>query len=146
MHPEQGVHRSLCTTVDSELVKRQLKAPFLLKLDTHGFEGPILRGVEKALQDTVIIYLETYNLTFCEGCLRFYEMCQFLQERDWRPIGVANRAFRPKDSVLWQVDVIFAQADRDGSKDRTYRQNRVHVPSSISVVIGGCGSAKYIGV
>jgi FkbM family methyltransferase len=101
------------TTVDFEIEARNLRAPFLLKLDTHGFEVPILKGAQRALADTAAICVETYNFALCEGCLRFPETCAFLQERGFLPIGLVSPLFRRRDGVLWQMDLIFARANRE---------------------------------
>jgi FkbM family methyltransferase len=100
------------TTVDFESQTRNLNPPFLIKLDTHGFEVPILKGAERTLADTAAICVETYNFTLCEGCLRFPETCSFLQDKGFLPIGLVSPLFRRKDGVLWQMDLIFARADR----------------------------------
>jgi FkbM family methyltransferase len=107
------------TTVDAEVKARNLGPPYLLKLDTHGFEVAIFEGAAKTLKETAVIIVETYNFTLCEGCLRFHEMCVYLEERGFRPIGLCNPAFRPKDGVLWQMDLIFAKANR-----KEFRSNR----------------------
>lgn len=39
-------------TVDSLVKERNLKPPFLLKLDTHGFEVPIFEGARETLKNT----------------------------------------------------------------------------------------------
>jgi len=101
------------TTVDFEVQTRNLPPPFLIKLDTHGFEVPILKGAEHALAKTAAICVETYNFTVCEGCLRFPETCSFLRDRGFLPIGLVSPLFRQRDGVLWQMDLIFARADRE---------------------------------
>lgn len=38
------------TTIDLEVAERGLQAPFVIKLDTHGFELPILNGARGTLR------------------------------------------------------------------------------------------------
>jgi len=122
--PLQGNRRRVTrvpvTTVDAEVKARKLKPPYLLKLDTHGFEVPIFEGAAETLKETSLIVVETYNFTLCEGCLRFYEMCVFLEEKGFRPIGLCGPLFRPKDGALWQFDLVFARANRKEFQSNTY--------------------------
>lgn len=108
------------TTVDVEVNTRKLPRPYLIKLDTHGFEVPILQGARETLKHTAIICVETYNFITCEECLRFPDMCRFLEERGFLPIGLCNPLFRPRDEVLWQMDLIFARSDRKEFLSNTY--------------------------
>lgn len=47
---EQNCIKVPMTTIDHEVSANSLEPPFLLKLDTHGFEVPILKGSEKRLE------------------------------------------------------------------------------------------------
>jgi len=106
------IDRVHATTVDVEVQMRSLQPPFLIKLDTHGFEVPILKGAESTLANTAVICMETYNFILCDGCLRFYEACAFLQQKGFAPIGLVSPLFRRRDGILWQMDLVFARADR----------------------------------
>ncbi|NVL90282.1 MAG: FkbM family methyltransferase [Desulfobacterales bacterium] len=99
-------------TVDTQVKQQNLTGPYLLKLDTHGFEVPIFEGATATLKETSIIVVEAYNFVLSEGSLRFHEMCLFLEEKGFRPLGLCNPMFRPKDGLLWQMDLIFARSDR----------------------------------
>lgn len=122
--PLQGDRRKVTrvpvTTVDAEVSTRKLKPPYLLKLDTHGFEVPIFEGADETLKVTSLIVVETYNFALCEGCLRFHEMCAFLESRGFRTIDICDPMFRPKDGALWQIDLIFAKADRKEFQSNKY--------------------------
>lgn len=109
-----------CTSVDEEIVRHKLPAPYLLKLDTHGFEVPILRGAEQALSQTNIIVLESYNFHLTDQSLTFWEMCVWLFERGFRPLDVLEPMHRPKDQAFWQIDIVFARADRPEFYDNRY--------------------------
>jgi FkbM family methyltransferase len=100
------------TTIDFEVEQRRLQPPFLIKLDTHGFEVPILQGAAKSLADTNVLIVEVYNFKLCDGCLRFHEMCAHLEERGFRCGDIFDVSHRPKDDVLWQMDAVFLRASR----------------------------------
>ena len=42
------------TSIDDCIIEKGLKGPFLIKLDTHGFEIPILKGAAKTLNDCAV--------------------------------------------------------------------------------------------
>ena len=100
------------TTIDAEVAARQLSGPFLLKLDTHGFEVPIFEGAGATLANTVAIIVETYNFKMGPEGLLFYEICAWLQARGFRCIDAVDIRRRPGDDLLWQMDLVFMRSDR----------------------------------
>lgn len=57
---EDEEHRIVPTqTVDSIVAERQLKKPYLLKIDVDGAELLVLEGAEKTLKDTSVVIIET---------------------------------------------------------------------------------------
>jgi len=98
------------TTVDVEVARRKLPSPYLIKLDTHGFEVPILDGAEQTLAKTELLVIEAYNFTLRPGVLRFPELCQHMEGRGFRCLDVVDQLYRP-DGTLWQFDMFFARAD-----------------------------------
>ena len=55
-----------------------MTGPFLIKLDTHGMEVPILNGAKQTLQDASIVILETYIFSIGPESLLFDEMCRHM--------------------------------------------------------------------
>lgn len=109
------------TTIDSEISQRCLRPPFLLKLDTHGFELPILRGARATLRNTNLIVMETYNFTLTHDSLRFWEMCSYLEPLGFRPIDIVDPLHRPKDQAFWQMDLFFVPTASNEFESNTYR-------------------------
>jgi FkbM family methyltransferase len=107
-------------SLDSLINERNLTPPFLLKLDTHGFEVPIFEGARETLRQTALIIVETYNFKLTSDSLRFHEMCSFLESRGFRCIDLCEPMHRPKDKAFWQVDLFFVPADREEFKSNTY--------------------------
>lgn len=107
-------------TIDSLVRERGLQPPFLLKLDTHGFEVPILEGARETLKETGLIVVETYNFKVAAESLRFHEMCSWMEERGFRCIDLCEPMHRPKDGVFWQVDLFFAPAERGEFNSNSY--------------------------
>ncbi len=101
------------TSVDEEVRSRRLTGPFLLKLDTHGFEVPILQGARETLEQTEIVIMECYNFKIAPQCLLYYEMCEKLRELRFRCIDLVDLRYRPRDGSFWQMDLVFARDERE---------------------------------
>jgi FkbM family methyltransferase len=94
--------------LDTLVRESQLSGPFLLKLDTHGFEVPILEGAaETVLPQASMLIIEAYNFTLRPGALRFYELCAYLEPRGFRCVDMFDVMMRPVDQVIWQMDMVF---------------------------------------
>jgi FkbM family methyltransferase len=108
------------STVDNLVRRRNLSGPFLLKLDTHGFEVPILDGASRTMAQSAMLIIETYNFTLCLGALRFYELCQFLEPRGFRCADMFDLMNRPGDQAFWQMDIVFLPASHSIFQSNRY--------------------------
>jgi len=109
------------TTLDEEISRLALPGPYFVKLDTHGFEVPILQGAERIFQDTCLLMIEAYNFKTSELCLRFHELCAWLEPRGFRPLDLLDPLRRPGDEVLWQIDLVFARHDHPAFAHAVYQ-------------------------
>jgi len=100
------------TSVDAELDRRGLRGPYLIKLDTHGFESEILRGAANSLANTSVLIVEAYNFTLRPGAMRFHELTGHLEALGFRTVDLVGVLRRPGDQVLWQFDLVFSRSDR----------------------------------
>ncbi|QUS59313.1 FkbM family methyltransferase [Synechocystis sp. PCC 7338] len=107
-------------TIDSIVEKHRLNPPYLLKLDTHGFEVPIFEGAEKTLENTSLIIVETYNFDINPQSLRFPQMCQFLEKKGFRCIDICDPLFRNQDKALWQFDLFFIPTSSQYFQDNSW--------------------------
>lgn len=108
------------TTLDNELQKLNLKPPFLLKFDTHGFEVPILEGAENTLVYANLIIIECYGYQIAPNSLLFWEMCEYMQSKGFRLVDIVDVMHRPKDKTFWQCDVFFERIDKPYFNYNTY--------------------------
>jgi FkbM family methyltransferase len=117
-----GLHNIVVpvTTIDEQVRAHQLSGPFLIKLDTHGFEVPILAGASQTLAQTAALVVEVYNFTTGPECLQFYEQCAWLRERAFRCADIFDVMRRPSDDMLWQMDMVFICADRPEFRRNSY--------------------------
>ena len=99
------------TSIDFEVKARKMHGPYLIKLDTHGFELPIFKGGLATLAKTEVIIVECYNFKISPECLLFYEMCKYLDGKGFRCIDLADPLWRPYDNAFWQMDLIFIKKD-----------------------------------
>ena len=98
-------------TIDSVCKLHDLQPPFLIKLDTHGFEIPIFEGGSEILNKTNLVIVETYNFNITENSLRFHKICEYLENKGFRCIDICDPLFREKDLALWQFDLFFIRSD-----------------------------------
>lgn len=99
------------TTVDNEIKKNQLQGPYLLKLDTHGYETPIIEGCEEILKNVSAFIIECYGFQIAENSLLFWEMCRYMDNLGFRLNDIVDVMNRPKDGVFWQCDAFFIRKD-----------------------------------
>jgi len=95
------------TTIDIEVQTQKLLPPFLIKLDTHGFEVPILEGASQTLKNTELLIIEAYNFQLTNDSLKFYELCVYMEKKGFRCVDLAEPVHRQKDKSFWQVDLFF---------------------------------------
>ena len=94
--------------IDSEIKRLNLQPPFLIKLDTHGFEREILSGAQQAIKSTSVLVAETYN--FEEESRRFPAMCTFIENLGMRCVDIGEPLWRDYDKAFWQIDLFFVQS------------------------------------
>jgi len=98
-------------SLDSEVEKRKLQPPFLLKLDTHGFEVPILEGAKRVISQANLIIIEAYNFNIEKNSLCFWELCGYMETLGFRPLEVVDLMAREYDRAFWQMDIFFIKKD-----------------------------------
>jgi hypothetical protein len=107
-------------SIDEEIASHGLPGPYLLKFDVHGFEMPILRGAERTLQNTSLLIMECYNFDIAPGALLFHDMCRHLHGLGFRVADMSEPLWRPRDRMLWQMDIFFVRADRVEFQQKSY--------------------------
>ena len=97
--------------VDDVLLNSSNTGPYILKLDTHGFEIPIFEGATKVLKNTVLIIVEVYGFYVAPNSLLFWEICQYLDAKGFRLFDIVDPMRRPIDEAFWQCDAFFIKKD-----------------------------------
>ncbi len=105
------------TSIDIEVKKKNLKGPFLIKLDTHGYEVPILEGAVETLKNTNLLIIETYNYKLTKDSLRYWEMNEYLSKLGFLSIEMVDPMLRKHDLSFWQMDTFYVPSN---SKELEY--------------------------
>ena len=105
------------TTIDEEVKQLNLKPPYLIKLDTHGFEIPIIEGGLDTIKDAELVIIETYNYKLTNNSLKYFEMCDYMEKLGFSSIEMVDFLLRTYDNSFWQMDTFFIRSDR---KEFTY--------------------------
>jgi len=106
--------------LDGLAAERGLQGPFALKLDTHGYEIPILEGAGEILRQSALLIVECYNFRLTAQSLLAHEMCAYLAERGFRCIDLCDPLYRRRDGALWQMDLFFAPAAHRAFESNVY--------------------------
>lgn len=99
------------TTFDASVSDLAVPGPYLLKLDTHGYEKSILSGSEQTLQQCEILIVEAYDYRIAEEAMLFWELCTFLAGKGFRVVDLVDLMHRSYDQSLWQMDLVFVRQD-----------------------------------
>jgi len=95
------------TTVDRAVGTHGMHGPYLLKLDTHGYELQILRGAAHVVNEACALVVEVYACKLQPGALHFWELCSALHLWGFLPTAICDVMERPIDGRLWQFDMLF---------------------------------------
>jgi len=92
--------------------ERGLKPPYFIKLDTHGFEIPILEGAAESLGETELLQIECYNFPITTDSLKFHELVTYMESKGFGVVDMCDPIHRPLDDTFWQIDIFFAPLGR----------------------------------
>ena len=105
-----GYQIKVPTVKIDDLVKdKELKNPFLIKVDVQGAELEVLRGAEITMQSTEVIILEVSLFKFMKGAPDLYEVIKFMKDHGFVTYDILRGCYRPLDKALGQVDIIFVK-------------------------------------
>lgn len=107
-------------SIDTLVDRHALPPPYLLKLDTHGYEIPIFEGASATLTQTELIMVEAYGFKPSPTAVPFWELCSWLGARGFRPADLADPVGRRRDGLFWQADFLFLRSDHPAFASNTY--------------------------
>jgi FkbM family methyltransferase len=107
-------------SVDQELTDLKLAGPYVLKLDTHGYEVPIIEGAVSMLENTELVIIECYGFEIAPISLLFWDMCNYMMGKGFRLIDIVDVELRKKDAAFWQCDAFFVPINSPVFSSKTY--------------------------
>jgi len=106
--------------IDEVCLERNLRGPFLIKVDVQGAELQVLAGAKRTLQETHAVMLEvTLFGTMIDGP-QFYDVIARLKQYGFVAYDFCGFLYRPYDNALCQVDMLFVR------ENGPFRQSHVY--------------------
>ncbi|MBI5136920.1 MAG: FkbM family methyltransferase [Nitrospirae bacterium] len=106
--------------LDTVMGRENLKGPYLLKLDTHGFELQIIHGSEEMLRQTELAIIEAYIFRLNDKAMLSHELCAEMDKRGFQLIDFSEPMWRSKDMALWQWDLFFVKKTNPVFQSNSY--------------------------
>lgn len=105
-----GVPREVpAVTIDDICKERNLRGPYLIKIDIQGAELDVLNGARKVLKDTELIILEVQLFQFFVNGPQFYDIVSYMNDKGFVVYDIFNNCIRPLDGALASVDMAFVK-------------------------------------
>lgn len=99
------------STLDEQL-RDVPEAPFWIKIDTQGFELPVLRGATETLARTVGVQVEISFTHLYDGQTDWLDLCRYLQDAGF-VVRYLEPGYEDKQSgYMLQADVVFVRQTR----------------------------------
>jgi FkbM family methyltransferase len=116
-----GVPRQVPTVKIDDLCRvKQLKGPYLIKVDVQGAELTVLGGAQEVLKETDLVILEVSLFQFFTNGPQFFDVVSYMKERNFVVYDIFGGHLRPLDGALAQVDIAFAKEDGLFKKSHAY--------------------------
>jgi FkbM family methyltransferase len=107
-----GIPREVpVVTIDQVCSKKNLKGPYLIKVDVQGAELQVLAGASRTLQETEAVLLEVSLLGMFIGGPQLYDVVSRMKQLGFVVYDVWGFQYRPFDNALSHVDVVFVRED-----------------------------------
>jgi FkbM family methyltransferase len=105
-----GIPREIqVVTIDQVCAERNLKGPYLLKLDVQGAELRALAGALETLKETEAIHLEVTFFATMIGGPQLYDIVSRMKELGFVAYDICGFLYRPLDGALAQADMVFVR-------------------------------------
>lgn len=96
-------------TLDNLCRERNLKGPYILKVDTQGADILVLDGAKNVLKDTELVFLEAFIFQFYKGIPVFNDIVAYMHRNGFVVYDIFGKTNRLLDDALAQVDLAFVK-------------------------------------
>jgi FkbM family methyltransferase len=135
-----GIQREIdFIRLDEMAIDLRLEPPYLIKVDTQGSEMNVIEGASSILESTCGIIMELSLFEFFEKAPLFHEVVTYMQSLEFIVYDIVELKYRPYDSALGQVDVLFVPINSNQRKFQGYAspEQRIRVNSQIKQFLRG---------
>lgn len=114
-------HRPKSVTVKplDAMLENHYSPPFLIKIDTEGFELEVLRGAVETLKKTAYLIVEASVARRHDGSYEFADLIAFLAAQGFRLVDIVDVAAFDGDGDISYMDIAFARTDEATSPQRS---------------------------
>lgn len=82
----------------------------LIKLDTHGYEVPIIKGCSGFLDKVDAFIIEVYGFHISPTALLFAELTDYMKSKGYKLFDLVDTMRRPADQAFWQCDAVYIKS------------------------------------
>lgn len=116
-----GIPRQIpVVTIDDLCTKRDLRGPYLIKIDVQDAECEVLDGAKKVLEDTELILLEVSLFQFHINGPQLYDLVNYMKNQGFVVYDIFGGSTRPLDDALASVDMAFVKENGRFRKHHFY--------------------------
>jgi FkbM family methyltransferase len=106
--------------IDDILRAKELKGPYLIKIDVQGAELEALEGAQKTLLESEVVVLEVSMFEFMKGAPQFFDVVLYMKNHGFVAYDIIHGWNRPLDNALGQIDIVFVKEDGRFRQDHSY--------------------------
>ena len=96
-------------TLDATLAQGAYKTPYLIKIDTEGYERQVVRGAAESLERTDIVVTEVSVVKRFDTSYEFSEFVALMDERNFALFDILEAKSLGKGGPLCYIDAAFVR-------------------------------------